>query len=105
MRPHAPRLAREHYQELVGLFEERKQASDEDLNQDTATRRLRAVRRHQGGSVHHRRLESAVTGLLVAEFRHRDWAETCRPIPGMGTSHGHLALTVTTSVGYSGGWN
>ena len=43
--------------------------------------------------------------VLVHEFRHRDRAETCKPIPGLGLPHGRVVLTVTTSIEYSGAWN
>ena len=43
--------------------------------------------------------------VLIHEFRHRDRAETCKPIPGICTSHARVLLTVTTSVDFSGGWN
>ena len=43
--------------------------------------------------------------VLVHELRHRDRAETCKPIPGIPTSRGRVLLAVTTSIDYSGGWN
>ena len=43
--------------------------------------------------------------VLVHQFRHRDRAENCKPIPGLPSSFGHIVLQVTTSVDYSGGWN
>lgn len=43
--------------------------------------------------------------VLVHEFRHRDRAETCKPIAGVAKCYGLVALNLTTSMEYSGGWN
>ena len=43
--------------------------------------------------------------VLVHQFRHRDRAKSCKPIPGLAKWCGRVILDLTTSVAYSGGWN
>jgi hypothetical protein len=43
--------------------------------------------------------------VRVHEFRHRDRATTCRPIPGINKCTGHVVVRLTTSIEFSGGWN